>query len=201
MLKVSLRCQCDILCYRMPWTFWRLNVLIFWHNDSIGCRNLTTILNFSCEPQLPKSISQDCSCVAFWHQCPRFLLFWKYLFPWSDQCCFQNWFFEIIVSLQYWLVCQLLRKICFSCRPCVNKFIDLQDFCVICNFTQSIKFFVCLFICSFDKCLSCLLIRKYPRFPSVVCQAFSKNDALAERFPSSAAQSRDRVAVSQTLLE
>ena len=47
-----------------------------------------------------------------------------------------------------------------SCRPCLKEFPDLQDFRVICNFTESIKFFVCLFVRSFDNSLFYLLVRK-----------------------------------------
>ena len=35
------------------------------------------------------------------------------------------------------------------CRPCLKELSDLLDFCVLCNRTQSIKFFVCLFVRSF----------------------------------------------------
>ena len=65
-----------------------------------------------------KSISQGCLCLALSHQCPRFLLCWKYFFLWSAQFCFWDKFYEVIGHLQHWLVCQLLHKVCWAIQRC-----------------------------------------------------------------------------------
>ena len=42
---------------------------------------------------------------------PRIFLCRKYLFLWSSQFCFRNWFSVVNVHLFHWLACQLLRKV------------------------------------------------------------------------------------------
>ena len=150
LLEVSLGYQCDTLRYRFAWAFWCLSVSI-----------------------LPIYPNQHLRFACAWHFHSNARTSWFFFLKICISLIGPILLPKLIlrsntVHLQHWSVCpqgMLPHSSAISGRPCLKGFPDLQDFCVIFNFTQSNKFFICLFIRSHENCLSWLLTRKSPEVP------------------------------------
>ena len=166
MLKVSLGCQCDILCCWVFLSLWTSHCFDFLSERPYLL--LQSDDNFELLPctRWTKSISQGWWCLALSHQCPRFLLCWKYSFSLIGPIlllglilrsnCPPSTLVGLSTSPQGMLSNPALFR---ASLVWMKELPDLQDFCVICTLTESIKFFVCLFVHSFDNWHSCWLIR------------------------------------------